>query len=658
MARFACILAAGLAVHVAHALTGFGGPGVDRAISAWLYDAILFGAAALCAARAVQVPRRRAPWLILAVEGTPAEDTVTLGDVGWLTFYPACYVAVGLILRARVPSLPRSVWLDGLIVAAATGATAAALILPTLRETAAELDGPVLIVNMGYPVGDLMLLMMVFAVFTLTAWRLDRMWLMLGGGLVAMGAADALYLDQLARDTYVTGGLVDSLWLAAALLVGASAWQPAPRSAAARRGLRTLLLPVFFGLVALGLETYDHFERLDHGALALASTTLVLVLARLFFAFRENVTMLDRSRREALTDSLTGLGNRRMLMADLEHAFASGEPALLVVYDLDGFKNYNDSFGHPAGDALLARLGHKLAEGLGRSGFGYRLGGDEFCTLTPHGDGQAEEVRSRAARSLTEQGRGFVVGNSHGGVLIPAEASTPAEALQIADQRLYRQKSGRSGSARSQARAVLMRVLREREPELHEHLRNVATLALAVGRRLGMAMEDLDELARGAELHDVGKMAVPDTILDKQGPLDDTEWAFIHRHTLIGEGILAAAPALVPVARLVRSSHERYDGKGYPDGLAGEDIPLGARVIFACDAYDAMVTERPYAGAMTSADALEQIRRGSGAQFDPRVVDALADAVAAGEADRVDLPAGSEIDLWSPAFDGDSIRPA
>ena len=140
---------------------------------------------------------------------------------------------------------------------------------------------------------------------------------------------------------------------------------------------------------------------------------------------------------------------------------------------------------------------------------------------------------------------------------------------------------------------------------------------------LGLDAEERDEIRRAAELHDVGKMAIPDAILTKPGPLDPAEWEFIRNHTLIGERIIGAAPALVPVARLVRSSHERWDGSGYPDGLAGEAIPLGSRIIAVCDAFDAMTSERPYSVAMVQARALEEIESGGRRQFDPRVAAAL-----------------------------------
>jgi diguanylate cyclase (GGDEF)-like protein len=664
----AAVLVTAVAVHALHALTEVGGSGLDTAIGTWVYSFVMLGAAAVCGARAWLVRERRVAWGVLAgglavwaagdiywsiaIEGTPAEETLTLGDVGWLGFYPACYVALGMIVRARVPRLPRSAWLDGLIAATAAGAVGAALYLPRLIDSAAGAPTPTLVVNLAYPVGDLMLLALVVGVFTATGWHVDRMWLLFAGGLVASAVADAVYLQQLALDTYVSGGLLDTLWLASVLLMAAAAWQPAPRMAPARRGIGTLTITVMAGLTAIGLSAYDHLVRIEHSAMALATVTLILAMVRMLLAFRDNQTMLASSQTEALTDSLTGLGNRRKLLSDLDHRFElSRRPALLVAYDLDGFKAYNDAFGHPAGDALLARLGEMLGAAVAGEGTAYRMGGDEFCVLVDDTAGRGGRVSARAREALTEEGRGFAVGASFGAVRVPDEADTTAEALQLADQRLYRQKSARPSSPRTQTRDVLLRVLREREPDLHDHLRSVGHLADAVAKRLGMPPEAIDEVVRGAELHDVGKMAIPDAILDKPASLDDGEWSFIRRHTVIGEAILAAAPSLVPVARLVRSSHERFDGRGYPDGLSGESIPLGSRIIFACDAYDAMVSDRPYAAAMTREAALDQIRRGRGTQFDPAVVSALCDAVRAGEDEAAELPglpAVDELAEWAP----------
>ena len=202
--------------------------------------------------------------------------------------------------------------------------------------------------------------------------------------------------------------------------------------------------------------------------------------------------------------------------------------------------------------------------------------------------------------------------------------SDPAEALRVADRAMYAQKDSTWASAGGQSMEVLVRVLAERNGELAEHLDDVASLCERTADRLGLCEAERTTIARAAVLHDVGKAAIPDAILSKPGPLSEDEWAFMRRHTVIGERILMGAPALAEVAALVRSSHERWDGTGYPDGLAETDIPLGARVIAVCDAYDAMVTDRPYRAAMSSEAAVAELRRCAGTQFDRDVVKAFA----------------------------------
>ena len=163
---------------------------------------------------------------------------------------------------------------------------------------------------------------------------------------------------------------------------------------------------------------------------------------------------------------------------------------------------------------------------------------------------------------------------------------------------------------------------------------HVADHAAATARQLGLTGERVDEVARAAELHDIDKIAIPDSVLHKPGPLDDGEWALMRQHTIIGERILLAAPALKPVAALVRASHERWDGTGYPDRLAGEAIPLGARIVAVCDAYDAMTADRTYRAAMSASEAIAELRHCAGSQFDPAVVDAFAATLAAEPTDR------------------------
>jgi len=386
--------------------------------------------------------------------------------------------------------------------------------------------------------------------------------------------------------------------------------------------------PMVCGLGATGVLVAGAVWPVHVIALVLASATIVLVLARTTLSFRENTQLLEASRYEALTDALTGLPNRRKLLLDLQDELdrvRSGERRMLALFDLNGFKAYNDTFGHPAGDALLSRLAAKLAAAAAPVGVAYRMGGDEFCVLLT----ASEPELRRVADSLSEGGEGFMVTSAYGAAVIPDDAATVSAALTVADERLYAHKEMLAEIRRGTAHEPLLRTLAEREPELRAHVADVSSLAVRVGEQLGVARDDLEVLRLAAELHDVGKLAIPDIVLQKAEALDATEWGFIHSHTLIGQRILGAAPALRPVGAVVRSKHENWDGTGYPDGLAGEAIPLSARIISACDAYSAMTSGRPYRAARTQEDAICELRRCAGHQFDPNVVDLLCAVLAA-----------------------------
>jgi diguanylate cyclase (GGDEF)-like protein len=326
------------------------------------------------------------------------------------------------------------------------------------------------------------------------------------------------------------------------------------------------------------------------------------------------------------TDALTGLCNRRRLVADLDAELARAtdtDPLLLMLCDLNGFKAYNDTFGHPAGDALLARLGAALARKLGDRGQAYRIGGDEFCVLARPGRDGIDEIVGIVTRALSEQGEGFSVTTSHGAILLPADASSASEAMRIVDLRMYENKNSSRVPADMQTVNALLRAIHERDAQWAQRLVTTADLAGAVAQRLGVPAADVIRIRQAAQLHDVGKVGIPDEIVRKPNRLSPEEWAYMRQAPSIGERITLSAPALAAVAPLVRSAREHYDGTGYPDGLTGDDIPLGARIIAACAALAAMTSDRPYAGRLDTTAALEEISRAAGTQFDPEVVAAL-----------------------------------
>src|SRR6185295_4707559 len=302
-------------------------------------------------------------------------------DAGYLGIYPAAYAGLVLLLRSRAGRIPPAMWLDGLITALAVAATGAALVFGVVAST--EGSFATVATNLGYPLGDLALLAFAVAVIAVTGWRPGRTWLLIAAGFGAFAVADTIYLYQTALGTYVEDAVLDIGWPTAYVLVAFAAWQPAKRidPRAVLRSWAMFLLPATSALTSLGLLMLDHYTRLNSLAIWLASGTLLVGVARFLFTFRANLRMLRRSETDATTDPLTGLGNRRALVLDLERTArdAEHEPHVLALFDLDGFKSYNDAFGHPAGDALLERLGVSVAGAVRGWGRAYRMGGDEFC---------------------------------------------------------------------------------------------------------------------------------------------------------------------------------------------------------------------------------------------------------------------------------------
>ncbi|MFL5941952.1 MAG: HD domain-containing phosphohydrolase [Gaiellaceae bacterium] len=638
------ILVAGLAL-LGLSYLGHLSPGGTRLYESWIYEGLEVLAALGALGRAVLVRAERPAWLCVgfALLATAGGDILfdfwyggdppfpSAADFLYLVFYPLLYVGIVLLLRRRVSTFSASLWLDGLVAAAAAAALAAAVLVEAVVNSTHG-SRLVVLTNIAYPIGDVLLFSLLVFVFSVTRWRPGRAWTLIAVGLLFNTFGDGLFLYSTALGTYVEGTYLDLAWPLSLVLISLAAWQRPGRAPRIELQDRTLLgTPIVCGLVATGVLVAAAHWPLHPIALVLATATIALVLARTALTLRENRLLLGESRREALTDSLTGLANRRKLLLDLAGELErarDGEPRLLAIFDLNGFKAYNDTFGHPAGDALLSRFAAKLVAAAAPSGSAYRMGGDEFCVLLP----ASEPALQRVANALSESGEGFAVTSAYGTAVLAVDATTVSAALSVADQRLYAQKDALAEMRRGTAHEPLLRTLAEREPRLRAHVADVSSLALRVGERLGLGRDELEELRLVAELHDVGKLAVPDVVLQKPGPLDANELSFIHSHTLVGERILGAAPALRPVGNIVRSTHENWDGSGYPDQLAGEAIPLAARIVFTCDAYSAMTSDRPYCAARTPSEAVAELRRCAGKQFDPQVVELLC-AVLADEDD-------------------------
>jgi len=390
-------------------------------------------------------------------------------------------------------------------------------------------------------------------------------------------------------------------------------------------GWRSIVGPLAFALAGIALLVYDHLnQRVPALVFWLTLGLIVTVFVRMLETNRRQARELAQQRRDAVNDRVTGLRNRASLEADIAAAAtAPGEGWVLVLLELEGLEAHNDRLGYSAGDEVLRQAGRRLLDAvLPLGGIAYRVAASRLAVLAPIADRQVGEVVLAATGAQGEQNEALT-GRSYGEVSIPGEAADPEAALQIAGRRLAAHRRRRHRSARRQAHAVLMAALDARRPEARAQLRVTAYRAISLARRLGLERDEIDDVALAAELQPIGLLGVPDSVLEKEA-LDEAERALVRSHTAEGARIVAAAPGLAPVARLVRSSAERFDGSGYPDGLAGDSIPLGARVISVAVAFAAMTEPRAHRQPVGPGEALAELRRNSGSQFDPRVVEALA----------------------------------
>jgi diguanylate cyclase (GGDEF)-like protein len=386
---------------------------------------------------------------------------------------------------------------------------------------------------------------------------------------------------------------------------------------------------------------------------------LVLLAGPLFTLTLYQRTALSTrvATRDALTDSLTGLGNHRSyqsrLREALERAEETGGEVALCLVDVDEFKGCNDRYGHPVGDQILVELARLFVEGGNVEAF--RFGGDEFALLLEQNEEDAyrfvENLHDRIAE--TEFAHHQPVTITVGIASFPGYASNADELQQVADGALYwAKRHGKNRScvysptvvriyspnelaeiaerqARLRAAENLIRIVDSKDTYTGEHSQAVAKLVEAMSRELELDDETTEQLKLAGLLHDLGKIAIPDTLLRKPGCLEPDERRLVRAHVQFGHSLLEGL-GIEPVDSWVLHHHEHWDGSGYPDGLAGEEIPFGSRVILVADAYDAMTSDRTYRTASTATQALAEIRRRAGAQFDPAVVSALERCVVRG----------------------------
>ena len=374
--------------------------------------------------------------------------------------------------------------------------------------------------------------------------------------------------------------------------------------------------PAVFVVIAATLLIYNHMQQ------KVPDLTFWLGLGLIGTVF---FWIIEDNHRRAVVDAVTGLANRLQLRNDLKELLSSSdEPQTLVLLELEGVTEQRDRHGFQASDDLLRSFSNSLSDVVGRlDGKAYRVDGDQFCAVVPSAERDPGEIAM--ALFISGPNDDETTGRVHGVVTLPEDSTDAEEALQLAGQRLAADKRLQSESAKHQAHDALMSLINVRRPEMGPHLRAVAYHAISLGRNLGLSREELDDVVFAARLQHIGMLSVPDAVIESQSHLPAAESIVIRSLPGAGADIIASAPALESVATLVRSSRENYDGSGYPDGLAGDQIPLGSRILAVCVAYVVLTAKRPNQPPLGQEEALNELRRRTGSEFDPRVVEALAE---------------------------------
>lgn len=621
-------------------------------------------------------PPQRRPWYLLAVSQFVyasadatfyvAHDVLhqerfpALADLLYLSHYPILMAGLLLLVRQRTPKGDRASLIDASVIAIGAGLLSWLFLIGPYASDA-QRSVLVKLAFVAYPAADLLVFAVAVRLLVGPGTR-PASYRLLSASLLVVLATDTVYVLMQLAGTYTTGNALDATWLASYALLGAAALHPSMRmlaepseAAAAHTSRWRLGLLAVASLVAPATlvipTTLD--GAISHAVIAGASAALfLLVVARL-------AGLVDEQRRAAVTDGLTGLYNRRFFEATLaleaEHAARPGRDLGLLVLDIDHFKRVNDAHGHQAGDAVLRVLAARLAAAIRDGDVVARYGGEEFVVLLRNTSVEAvPETAERLRRAVGDvpvvlaDDLWLAVTVSVGGAAWPVHARSADELVRIADQALYAAKRlgrnrvqiGRPPGriAVVQARdedavlAFLERLADEIDARLagEEHSAAISRWAGMIADHLGLRPDARRRAELAGRLHDIGKIIVPDEILLKPGPLTGREWAVVRRHPVQGARLVDLAEGLHQVVAVVRQHHERFDGRGYPDGRKGDDIRVEARVVGVCDAWAAIRSNRPYDAARPVGAAREQLRGASGSQFDPMVVAAFLELEQAG----------------------------
>jgi len=390
----------------------------------------------------------------------------------------------------------------------------------------------------------------------------------------------------------------------------------------------------------------------------------------------ENAQLYAQVEQKSRIDELTGLFNRRHFEERLKEEIARhsryGDVFSIFMIDLDNFKTYNDVYGHPAGDILLSQIGKIIKSSVRDADQAFRYGGDEFVVILPQTARDdayvvAERVRAQIAEDVEKEA--LSVTCSIGLASYPADGVIAGELVAGADTALYYAKwtggnriylsskissepvdDGALYGKRNGLSAVyaLVSVVEARDPYVYGHSRKVNTYAVALAEAIGLSPDDVSKVSTAALLHDIGKIGISDKVLNKKGKLNEENWEAIKAHPRLGANIVGNIPNLAPCVSSILHHHERWDGGGYPEGLKGEEIPIEARILAIADTFEAMTSARPYRSAFSREEVVQELRKGAGIQFDPKLVEVFIGLIEAGFPEGVKMGQDSSSERTDP----------
>jgi diguanylate cyclase (GGDEF)-like protein/putative nucleotidyltransferase with HDIG domain len=393
----------------------------------------------------------------------------------------------------------------------------------------------------------------------------------------------------------------------------------------------------------------------------------------------ENAQLYAQLEQKSRIDGLTGLFNRRhfeeRLNEEVSRHSRYGNMFSIFMIDLDNFKAYNDTYGHPAGDILLGQIGKIIKSSVRNVDHAFRYGGDEFVVILPQtarDDAHVVAERVRGQIAVEMEKKVITVTCSIGLASYPTDGAVANELVNAADNALYHAKrtggnriilsskilseplddGGIPGidTRRDSLSAVyaLVSAVETRDPYTYGHSKKVKTYAVALAEAVGLSPDEVSKLSTAALLHDIGKIGIPDNVLNKKGKLNGENWEALKAHPRLGANIVSSIPNLVPCASSILHHHERWDGGGYPEGLKGEEIPLGARILAIADSFEAMSSPRPYRPAWSLEEVVKELRQGAGTQFDPKLVEVFIGIIEAGLPGRAKMGQDSSGEQTGP----------